>query len=343
MKHGLIPLTVALVLGFGLSQAQPAHAANCAFLDLNNDGLFNGADVVVPDNVWLNGVPFATTDPFVVPAGCNYLFTSGIVTTNGVRVSAPKITFNGVLHLAKPGGQGIRMVATGPEGFISDGGSLKSGGVNAEFAPNKKRSVMVVAETGPCVFTNALLEGIIPTGSTNVGVRCQGDVIIRGSKLMGALVNVRSVAGKIEVATGPIDVCGVVTFPPSLIQSSNDPVILIAFGALVLDDAEVSGRYRVLGVSQTANISTKNSLVHNGASAPNGGHIAMFPHPTSVNFAIVDFEDVFGPSAATLDITSACYQSPNPPRVGQGASLLGVPDAPCDQASDFVFVLNAIY
>ena len=322
----------------------PAHAANCAFLDVNNDGVFNGADVIVPDSAWLNGVAFATTDPFVVPAGCNYPFTSGIVTTNGVKVTAPKITYNGVLHLAKPGGQGIRMIATGPEGFVSDGGSLKSGGVNAEFAPTKKRSVMVVAETGGCSFTSTLLEGISPAQGTNVGVRCQGDIVIRNSKFIGALVNVRSIAGKIDGSTAPIDACGLGTSPPSLFQSANDPIILIAHGGLVLDDAELLGRTRVLGVSETANISTRNSLVHNGAPAPGGAHIAMFPHPTSVNFAVVDFEDVFGPSSGTLDITSACYQSPNPPRLGQGASLVGVPDPPpCDQPSDFVAVLNAIY
>jgi hypothetical protein len=335
---------IAVVFGLALVQAQRAHAADCAFLDLNNNGTQDAGDVTVLDSEWLNGIAYTTTEPFVVPAGCNKLFSSGIVTTNGVKVTAPKITFNGLLHLARPGGQGIQLVATGPEGFISNGGSLKSGGVNPTFAPNKKRAVMIVAETGPCTFSSAVLEGITPTAGTNVGVKCEGDVRFSNTKVIGALVNIRSVAGKIDAAANPADICDVGGGVPSLIQSGNDPVILLAFGDLILDGSEVVGKYRVLGVSETGDISTKNSSIHNGSGAPGGAHIAMFPSPSSVTFTPVDFEDVRGPSSGTLDITDACYQSPQRPRLGQGALLVGVPDPPpCAQPADFVLVLNAIY
>ena len=345
MKNRLFLLMVALVFGLSLAQAPSVHAANCACLDLDDDGACTGADTALLDSQWLAGAPFTTTEPFLVPAGCNYVFSTGIVTINGVKVTAPKITFNGVLHITKPGGQGIRMIATGSDGFTSKGGALKSGGVNGEFAPLKKRSVMIVAETGPCTFINASLEGVSPAQGTNVGVKCQQDVVLRGSKFIGALVNVRSVAGKIDASTAPIDICGQVPPAASLIASLNDPVILIAFLGLSVDNSEVIGKYRILAVSQTSDISTVNSLMHNGTTPPGGAHIAMFPHPTSVNFAQVDFEDVSGPSSGELDIDKACYESPQLVRVGQGATVTGTPDpAPCAQfPADFVFVLNATY
>ena len=341
-------VTLCLVLAAfvpGLLGPSPIEAAtNCAFLDLNDNGVFDAGDVQVLDSQWLAGAPFTTTEPFVVPTGCNFLFSSGFITIHGVKVTAPKITFNGVLHIAKAGGKGIRMIATGPDGFTSVGGVLKSGGVDGEFAPNKKRSVMIVAQTGGCSFKDATLEGVSPTAGTNVGVLCDGDVLFSNTKVVGALVSVRSINARIAVGT-LTDPCKPEPGPPTQFLSANDPVILIAKKDLLLDGSEVNGRYRVLLVSETGNISTVNASVLNGpAPAPGGAHIAVFPSPGSVNFAVVDFEDVFGPSAGTTNIENACYTKvPQVPRKGQGSAISGTPAASCAQAGDFVAILNQIY
>jgi hypothetical protein len=335
-------IAIAFALAIGFSQG-PVHAStNCAFQDVNDSGALDGGDVAVPDSAWQSGTPYVSAFPFVVPAGCNYLFASGVVTLKGIQVTAPKITINGSIHIAKPGGLGIELVASGD--FISNGGVLKSGGLDPTYAPSKKRSVMVVSQTGSCTFKNATLEGVSPVQQTNVGVLCHGDVVARGSKFIGALVNIQSLTGKIDAGTSPTpNACTCTPDLPSQFVSLNDPAILIAYQDLILDGSEVNGRYRVLLVSEKGTVSTVNSQVLNGVNPPGGAHTAVFASPASVNRAQVDFEDVVGPSSGVIDIAQACYESLQ--KVRHGGSVQGTPDpAACRQfPTDFNAVVSQSY
>ena len=46
-----------------------AKAGDCAFQDVNDNGVFDAGDTIVPDAAWIGGVAFVSNHPFVVPVG----------------------------------------------------------------------------------------------------------------------------------------------------------------------------------------------------------------------------------------------------------------------------------
>jgi hypothetical protein len=153
--------------------------------------------------------------------------------------------------------------------------------------------------------------------------------------------------------------CEPVARPPgkNVFHAFNDPLIMIA-GAGEGNDVDVRGasiigRYRVTLAAEDGNLLTQNAVIDHGEQlglvSPGGARIWLFADPTTVVRLPVDREDFLGPSAGTTDVTDACYQSPNPVRVGQdGGGLINVNGVtappPCKQnPADFVPVLNGIF
>jgi hypothetical protein len=219
-------------------------AADCAFEDVNDDGLFNVADgdLQVLDSQWLNGTAFVTKHPFVVPAGCVLpdLFVLKLPVF-GVSVTATKITFLGSLNYVPPGGRGVVFIADPtkvpqPPGMgdgsfhIGDGVApnvkIEAGGYNAlpiNTIAVAGKSIALIG-TGNCFISKAEIIGNRPVQDTRVGVQCGGDLQIRDALIKGSRLNIQSLNGKIDARS----------FAPivgnNLAEACDDPVLNIVAG-----------------------------------------------------------------------------------------------------------------
>ena len=396
-----------------------ARAADCAFEDVNDNGVFDVGDVIVLDSQWLGGTAFSTPHPFVVPAGCSL---PDLITLpaplNGVQVTATKITFLSSLTYIPPGGRGVVFIANLPvgpnlgDGSITIGNGLtpnvkiEAGGHNTlplTIPAVPQKSIALLA-AGPCSINNAHLIGNRPVQDTRIGINCDGDVVFRQALVRGSRTNIQSINGKIDArsfaggvgsnlaqacddpalnlvggggAPGngngvldpgdfpcQINLAALVISPvfadagalaafcldpnvggKNVFQALNDPIIFIS--KLDLDmhgvagsETEVLGRYGVRLIAEDGNVNTAHTAINHGpAPVPGGSVTHVFANPAIANRLPVDHEDVFGPSTGTLDVTSACYTGPV--RVGQGTTVVGVPDPPpCTQIGAFVSILN---
>jgi hypothetical protein len=406
---------------------------------VNDDGVLDAGDVLVPDSAWLGGVQFVSNHPFVVPVGCDHVFGSPLpAPLHGVRVIATKVTFQGVLQFLFSGGEGATFIADPsqvPAPGLGNGDIIVGNGANhaiIEGTGTNKLSVAIEAlpkssvalwaagngtpGSGTCDISVATLRGNPVTGSGKVGILCEDDITIRQTTMLAAGINIQSLSGKIDARSaaplgGPTlaDLCdnpvsnltgngnsnsiadapdfpcqldlgaqfpGVTTFPtlsalvafctPSAIagvnvfQALNNPLIMISKEDLDLSgvaggETVVVGKFRVTLAAEDGNIDTSNTNINNSSSPPGGARIDMFADPNSVVRLPADKEDFFGPSGGSIDIESACYESPNPVRVGQdggGAiNLVGTPDGPpCKQNvlpnppfEGFVPILNLLF
>jgi uncharacterized repeat protein (TIGR01451 family) len=183
-----------------------ATAHDCACRDLNGDGACDAADAPVSDAQWLAGVPFEDlAHPFVVPAGCAHVLTS--VPTGGIRVTAQKIVFSGELVMTPPGGAGIIFTAT-QDIVFTPGSRIASGGVNSlptNIAANAaiSRASIALKAGGTCSLLGTSLHAHPASGFSAIGLQCVGDIVLHGSELVAAGVNIQSLAGKIEGSRGP--------------------------------------------------------------------------------------------------------------------------------------------
>ena len=183
-----------------------ASAVDCAFEDNNDDQVFNAGDVLVPDAAWIGGAAFVTASPFVVPVGCDKVLVSGLAITNGVRVTAAKISFFGRLEYLPAGGRGVVFISLG-DLQVGDGinpAVIKAGGVNTlaltEIAIARKS--IALAGAGECHFRFADIRGVAPIQNTQIGIRCGGDMSFRSSSVIGSRVNIQSLTGKIDAGNG---------------------------------------------------------------------------------------------------------------------------------------------
>ena len=254
-----------------------AAPANCAFLDVNDDGLLGPGDVVVTDSQWLGGAPFSTPHPFVVPAGCALPDLVAVLPPlQGVQVTATKITFLGSLNYLPPGGRGVVLIADPalvpqPAGLgdgsikIGDGVTSKvkieAGGRNSLAASTRavpQKAVALIA-AGTCSINNAELIGNRPLQDTGVGVLCRGDLTIRMSVIKGSLVNIQSVTGKIDARSSwPTEV--------NLAYACDDPSLNVLGGGNrngVLDEPDFPCQIDLAGVGPTPGLSP----VFTGAAA----------------------------------------------------------------------------
>ena len=185
-----------------------ALAVDCAFLDKNDNGVFDGVDTIVPDSAWIGGTAFVATDPFVVPVGCNKTLAVLPLPLQGVKVTAPKITFLGELRQLPTGGKGVVFISNGDliVGNDVNQAVIKSGGVNAlpttEIAVAQKSVALIggAGGTGDCSFKFADIEGVAPIQNTKVGIRCEGDLNFHNSIIIGSKVNIQSLSGAINAS-----------------------------------------------------------------------------------------------------------------------------------------------
>jgi hypothetical protein len=196
---------------------RPAAAADCAFQDVNDNGVFDsGTDIAVPDASWI-GTPFISNFPFVVPPGCDHILANAPGPLLGIRVIATKIVFQAKLKINKAGGRGIVFIADpsqvpapvigdgsiqiGPTSLAGPQAVIVSGGSDLFFPATVpavfQRSISLFA-SGKCTITNADIEGFVPTGSTEIGINCHDDIVFRGSTVIGSRVNIQSIAGVID-------------------------------------------------------------------------------------------------------------------------------------------------
>lgn len=194
---------ILVFLAFGIPIE--AHALDCAFEDTNDNQVFDGADVLIPDAAWLGGVPFNTANGFVLPTGCNKILVGGVPgVVGGVVVTAAKITLNGRIDYLAPGGRGVVFLASG-DLAVGDGvnpARVKAGGFNALplTTIGLARKSVALGAGGKCDFKFAEIAGTVPQGSTGVGIVCTGDLTFTGSQVIGSRVNIQSLAGKIDAS-----------------------------------------------------------------------------------------------------------------------------------------------
>jgi hypothetical protein len=404
-----------------------AMAVDCAFQDVNDDGIFNAGDILVPDTAWVGGTPFVSVHPFVVPVGCNKVLALAPNPSKGVKVTATKITFLGRLEYLQAGGRGVVLIAdpTQVPGAVSGNGDLivgngttlaviKAGGYNDIPINTPALPVKAVAlwGTGTCSFNLAEIRGVSPIQDTRIGILCTNDLTFENTIVEGSRTNIQSLSGSITAIGGVVpggfslakmcddpatnltgngnnnNLIDAGDYPCTLnlgafvnvqfasiaemqaaclidpipgankFHAFNDPLIMIAgAGAgnnIDIRGASVVGRYRVALVAEDGDLLTQGAIIDHGQqvglSVPGGARIWLFANPTSVVRLPVDREDFLGPSTGTTFVADACYQSPNPVRVGQDAGGLIHVDGvtappPCKQnnATDFVPVLNGIF
>lgn len=207
---------VGLVAVFALLQVPSiAMAVDCAFQDVNDNGVFDGGDVIVTDAQWVGGTPFVSNHPFVVPVGCDKTLAVVPAPSQGVKVTATKITFLGKLNYIPAGGRGVVLIADPsqvPAPGLGNGdlivgddvnqAVIKAGGVNtlpASTIAVAGKSVALVG-TGDCTFKFADIEGVAPIQNTKVGILCTGDLSFHNSLVIGSKVNIQSLTGLINAS-----------------------------------------------------------------------------------------------------------------------------------------------
>jgi hypothetical protein len=212
MRTWLIALVAIIAL---LQMPGEVLAVDCAFQDVDDNGLFNAGDVIVPDSAWVGGSPFVSNHPFVVPVGCNKTLVTVPMPLQGVMVTATKITFHGKFDMLPPGGKGIVLIADptkvpapglgNGDLIVGNGFTLaliKSGGFNGlpltEVAVARKAVALV--GTGTCTFKLAEVRGNSPIQDTRIGIRCTGDLSFESTTVIGSRMNIQSLAGSVNAS-----------------------------------------------------------------------------------------------------------------------------------------------
>ena len=106
--------------------------------------------------------------------------------------------------------------------------------------------------------------------------------------------------------------------PPTSLRALNNPLIAIAAGDVNLAvpgvGTEVESRYRVTIIAENGDVNLRNATLTNAiapAVAPGGAIITISANPASVNRLPVFRETAAGPFAGSIDVTDACFQTPN--------------------------------
>ena len=198
-------------------------AADCAFLDVNDNGINDAGDITLLDTAWV-GTTFTSIHPFVLPAGCDI---TRLVPPGLTRVIATKITILGNLQfLVKTGGPIV--LEANPDAIagalLGDGSvtvqgtasavtTIKTGGATGNLFPDNvlgneaihNRAITIIARgrtapaaPGICTFSSAELDTILPGGTNDVGVHCNGDITFRNTKFTAARINIQSLFGFID-------------------------------------------------------------------------------------------------------------------------------------------------
>jgi hypothetical protein len=306
MKRVLCALVLVSAFLVAALPGTARAAANCAFQDVDDNGVFNLGDVQVLDSQWAGGTAFVSEHPFVVPVGCEVALPSVPFPSKGVSVTATKITFLGRLLYLQVGGTGVvlnadpaAVLSAGKTPQLGDGsiaignGSadnvrIQAGGYNllpASAIAVYRKSIAIIG-TGNCSINKATLFGNSPIQDTRVGVLCTGDLMLRSATIIGSRVNIQSVNGKIDAQssaapTGPnlADACDVAgnnngfldagDFPCQLTLSGQTPVFQNAAELEAFCKDPQGGRNIIQAFNDPLIIIAKNELDVSGA--PTGG------------------------------------------------------------------------
>jgi hypothetical protein len=277
-------LTLFILLSALLAVVQPGMAwaaADCAFEDVNDNGIFDAGDSIVTDAQWIGGVAFATKHPFVVPPGCVLPDLVALpAPLFGVQVTATKITFLGNLNYIPPGGKGVLFIADPaqvplPAGLgdgsitIGDGVAsnvkIEAGGRNGmslTSIPAVPQKAIGLIAAGACTINSAQLIGNRPIQDTKIGILCNGDITIRQATIRGSKINIQSLTGKID-ARSFAAVPG-----NTLADACDDPALNLVGGG--------------------------------GAPGNNNGILDAGDFPCQINFAALPPSPVFNNAAALL-------------------------------------------
>jgi hypothetical protein len=206
----------AMLVALSASPAAALH--DCAFQDVNDDGAFEPGDIVVLTHDWI-GKTITLRHPFVVPVGCDHAYVASIGRTH---VKATKIVFEGKLEVFVRSSSPIVLEANPDaiagaglgDGSVTITGKLHSGGQSGQalfpdhVAGNEalhNRAITIVARgrtfpaaPGTCVFSRADVSVEYPGGSNDIGVHCNGDMVIRRSAFTAARINMQSLNGTID-------------------------------------------------------------------------------------------------------------------------------------------------
>lgn len=244
-----------LVLLLSSTQAQAVHP--CACQDVNNNGICDPGEPEVAADEWI-GKKYISPHPFLVPSGCDHILPKAPGLTH---IVATKIVFEGELAIAVVNSAPVVLEANPnviPGAGLGDGsitvtGRIETGGqTDTRLFPDHtpeneaihKRTITIVARgrtTGPsdqhgdgvCNFLGARLSTVTPTGSNDIGIHCDGDITIRGSKFVAARINMHAHIGAHSGLPGKIDAratgLGAVA---SLGEACDDPVMNLSNGAL---------------------------------------------------------------------------------------------------------------
>lgn len=233
----------ALLLALSASPAAALH--DCAFQDVNDNGVFDaGTDIVVLTANWI-GKTITLANPFVVPSGCDHLYATAVGRT---YVKATKIVFEGELKVFVASSSPVVLEANPDaipgaglgDGSVTISGKIHTGGqsgqalfpdhvVGNEAIHNRTITIIARGRTSPaapgaCAFSSALLETEYPRGSNDIGVHCNGDMVIRQSSFIAARINIQSIGGVIDARStgaGPLISLGESCDDPAKNQAGN--------------------------------------------------------------------------------------------------------------------------
>ena len=286
----LLVAATALVTVLGTTQA---YGVDCAFEDVNDNGFLDVGDNIVPDATWLGGAAFVSSHPFVVPVGCDKTLLAGPAVTNGVRVTATKITFLARLDYVPVGGRGVVFIADptlvpapglgNGDLKVGDGVTpalIKAGGVNllpATTIAVAAKSVALVG-TGECDFRIAEIRGNAPVQNTKIGILCTGDITFVASFVIGSKVNIQSLTGEIDASGAGGGGGGLL----SLVALCDDPATNLAGnGNLngVLDAADFPCQLNLGGAVNFADVSALASACQPFSAPPGGNKFHAFNDP----------------------------------------------------------------
>ena len=196
----LVMLVLGVLVGSELVHPLAAHAHACACRDLNDDGVCDGSDTAIDDSEWLGGTAFVdNVNTFLIPSGCDH--TLATVPTGGVRVTARRVVIGGTLALTPTGGAGVLFTAL-QDVVLLPGSQIIAGGFNnlSQLLPANiaiaRASVGFKAGT-TCTLRGTSLQGNPVTGFGQIGIQCGLDIVIEGSNLLAAGIDIQSLNGRI--------------------------------------------------------------------------------------------------------------------------------------------------
>jgi len=121
--------------------------------------------------------------------------------------------------------------------------------------------------------------------------------------------------------------------PPNVIRALNNPLVVVSAGdadfGLPGVGNELESRYRITIIAENGDVDLRNATLTNAIPPvvpPGGPIISIFADPAGVTRFPLFREAATGPFSGAIDVTGACFQSPNP--VQLNGAVTGAPAGP---------------